>query len=174
MIVKRLHHLAMRCTDARETVEFYTNVLGMVFAAAAGGDRVPSTGEFSPHLNLFIRMDDGSMLDFVDLPLAGAAQPDPNTPAWVHHVALEVASMEALLDIKARVEARGIAVLGPADHQFCQSIYFFDPSGNRLEITWANDRKLLASLEIEAAEALARWEEQKARGWDVAAETRRA
>ena len=156
------------------TVEFYTNVLAMSFAAAAGGDRVPSTNEFSPHLNLFIRMDDGSMLDFVDLPLAGAAQPDPNTPEWVRHVALEVASMAELMEIKARVEARGIPVLGPADHHFCQSIYFFDPSGNRLEIAWTNDRPLLASLETKAADELAGWEEQKRRGWDVATETRRS
>ncbi len=36
---------------------------------------------------------------------------------------------------KARVEARGIEVLGPTDHGVFKSIYFFDPSGHRIELT---------------------------------------
>ena len=43
MIIKRLHHAAFRCRDARETVDFYTNVLGLKFTHAMGEDHVPST-----------------------------------------------------------------------------------------------------------------------------------
>jgi glyoxylase I family protein len=173
MMLKRLHHLALRCKDARETVDFYTKVLGMELAACAGGDRVPSNNEFSPHLNLFIKLADGSMLDFVEVPLSPAAQRDPNTPPWVQHLAIEIDSMAELLEIKRRVEAEGIKVLGPTDHQFCQSIYFFDPSGHRLEMSWTNDRPLLDSFAARAWDDLAQWEQQKARGWDAKTETRR-
>ena len=173
MMLKRLHHLALRCADARATVDFYTRVLGMELAACAGGDRVPSNNEFSPHLNLFIKMQDGSMLDFVDVPLSPGAQKDANTPAWVAHVAIEVASLAELNELKRRVEAEGVKVLGPADHGFCQSIYFFDPSGHRLELSWTNDRAQLESLAAHAWDDLAAWEEQKKRGWDLQNETRR-
>jgi catechol-2,3-dioxygenase len=34
-----------------------------------------------------------------------------------------------------RLRDRGVEVIGPIDHHFCQSVYFFDPSGHRLEMT---------------------------------------
>ena len=42
--------------------------------------------------------------------------------------------MEELLAAKARLQADGIEVIGPTDHTLFQSIYFFDPSGHRLEL----------------------------------------
>ena len=47
MDIKSLHHVAYRCRDAKETKEFYTEVLGLEYAMALAEDRVPSTGE--PH-----------------------------------------------------------------------------------------------------------------------------
>ena len=44
MLCKKLHHAAFRCRDARETVDFYTRVLGLRFTHAMGEDHVPSTG----------------------------------------------------------------------------------------------------------------------------------
>ncbi len=59
---------------------------------------------------------------------------DPNTPAWVQHLAFEVADLNALLAAKAHIEAQGIEVLGPTYHGIFRSIYFFDPNGHRLEL----------------------------------------
>jgi catechol-2,3-dioxygenase len=59
---------------------------------------------------------------------------DPNTPAWVQHLALRVADEAALLRAKQRIESHGVEVLGPVDHGICRSIYFFDPNGHRLEL----------------------------------------
>jgi lactoylglutathione lyase len=44
--------------------------------------------------------------------------------------------MEEMLATKARLEADGIEVVGPTDHALFQSIYFFDPSGHRLELAF--------------------------------------
>ena len=46
--------------------------------------------------------------------------------------------MDTLLQAKARLVADGIDgidVIGPIDHTIFRSIYFFDPSGHRLELT---------------------------------------
>jgi lactoylglutathione lyase len=59
---------------------------------------------------------------------------DPNTPDWVQHLALKVDSVETLRATQARLEAAGIAVVGPTDHTLFQSIYFFDPNGHRVEL----------------------------------------
>lgn len=59
---------------------------------------------------------------------------DPNTPAWVQHIAFEVADIDALLAAKAHIEAQGVEVLGPTYHGIFRSIYFFDPNGHRLEL----------------------------------------
>ena len=50
-------------------------------------------------------------------------------------LALRVESHAQLMALKKRVEAAGVQVLGVTDHHICQSIYFFDPNGLRLEFT---------------------------------------
>jgi catechol 2,3-dioxygenase-like lactoylglutathione lyase family enzyme len=67
MLCKGLHHAAFRCRDARETVDFYTSVLGLKFIHAMGEDHVPSTGAYSPHIHIFFEMDDGSRIAFLQV-----------------------------------------------------------------------------------------------------------
>jgi glyoxylase I family protein len=135
-------------------------------AACVGSDRVPSTKEFSPHLNTFLAMKDGSLLDFIDVPLSPPSQRDPNTPTWLQHIALKADSMDELLDIKKRAEKLGVDVIGPANHGMCQSIYFFDPSGHRLEIAFDGDPAILEEMGQRADAVLAKWEAKKKLGWD--------
>ena len=174
MIRKKLHHVALRCKDAGETARFYTEVLAMKLAAAPSLDRVPSTGEFSPHLNVFLEMEDGSLLDFIDVPLSPEAMKDTNTPAWVQHLALDVGSEEALLEVKRRVQAWGGHVIGPVDHGFRMSIYFFEPSGHRLEMVWNHNLPQLAEMTLTAEADLARWQAKKKAGWEIPADAKKA
>jgi catechol 2,3-dioxygenase-like lactoylglutathione lyase family enzyme len=134
MTIQRIHHVAYRCHDARETVEFYRDVLGMEFTMAFAEDRVPSTKEPDPYMHVFLDAGMGNVLAFFELPTKPRMGRDPNTPAWVQHIAFEVESLEALHEAKARAEARGLDVVGPTDHGLFQSIYFFDPNGHRLEL----------------------------------------
>ena len=56
----------------------------------------------------------------------------------------------------------GVQVVGMVDHDFIQSIYFFDPNGLRLEITARTERPgFLAEAASEAHEALAAWMQLK-------------
>jgi catechol 2,3-dioxygenase-like lactoylglutathione lyase family enzyme len=134
MNLQRIHHVAYRCNDAKETVEFYRETLGMAFTMAFAEDQVPSTKEPDPYMHVFLDAGMGNVLAFFELPTRAAMGRDPNTPAWVQHIAFEVSSLDELVEAKARIEARGIAVLGPTDHGLFKSIYFFDPNGHRLEL----------------------------------------
>ena len=132
--LKRIHHVAYRCNDAKETVEWYQRVLGMTYTTAFAEDKVPSTGENDPYMHVFLDCGGGNVLAFFELPNQQPMGRDPNTPAWVQHLAFEVEDIGALLAAKAHIEAQGIDVLGPTFHGVFRSIYFFDPNGHRVEL----------------------------------------
>lgn len=131
-----LDHVAYRCKDAKETTEFYTKLLDMQLVAAVTDSHVQSTKEACPHIHVFFAMKDGSCVAFFETPEEKPMGRDPNTPAWVQHLALQLPDRESLLAAKARLEAAGISVIGPKDGHLCVSIYFFDPNGHRLELTY--------------------------------------
>ena len=132
--LSRIHHVAYRCRDAKETVEFYERTLGMTYTSAFSEDHVPSTGEYDPYMHVFLDCGGGNVLAFFELPNQPEMGRDLNTPAWVQHIAFEVPDMEALLTAKAHIEGLGVDVIGPTFHGIFKSIYFFDPNGHRLEL----------------------------------------
>lgn len=134
MTIQKIHHVAYRCINAKETVEWYAKHLDMNFVLAIAEDEVPSTKAPDPYMHVFIDAGGGNILAFFELPNSPAMDRDHNTPAWTQHLAFEVATMDELLAIKARLEAAGIDVVGVTDHTIFKSIYFFDPSGHRLEL----------------------------------------
>lgn len=134
MKIKKVHHVAYRCRDAKETVEWYTKYLNMDFVLAIAEDQVPSTKAPDPYMHIFLDAGAGNILAFFELPTQPAMGRDANTPSWVQHLALEVDTLEELEETKRRLEADGIEVVGITDHTIFKSIYFFDPNGHRLEL----------------------------------------
>ena len=134
MKIDRIHHVAYRCRDAKETVEWYRRHLGMDFVLAIAEDQVPSTGEPDPYMHVFLDAGHGNVLAFFELPNSPTQGKDPNTPEWVQHIAFKVDGVRDLEETKARLEAGGVSVVGPTNHTIFKSIYFFDPNGHRLEL----------------------------------------
>lgn len=157
-----LHHFAWRCRDAEETRHFYEDILGLPLRHLIRADKVPSTGEYCPYVHIFFQMKDGSYIAFFDLGDNVSAEPSPNTPSWVNHIAFRMGSMKELFAMKSRLEAVGVDVVGVTDHHICQSIYFFDPNGIRVELNVATVSE--AEMKSHAAEAhslLKKWTKEK-------------
>jgi len=159
---KGVHHVAYRCRDAKQTVAFYRRVLGMDFLLAIAEDHVPSSGAYDPYMHVFLDAGGGNVLAFFELPEQPDMGRDPNTPAWVQHIAFKAESLETLLAAKARAESLGLEVLGPTDHGIFKSIYFFDPNGHRIELAAdTGTPEELAELKRVAEDMLEEWSRTK-------------
>jgi len=135
MKIDRIHHVAYRCKDAKETVNWYVKNLNMNFVLAIAEDLVPSTKAPDPYMHVFLDAGNGNVLGFFELPNSPAMGRDTNTPEWVQHIAFKVNTMEDLEAAKHQLERAGVEVVGITDHTIFKSIYFFDPNGHRLELS---------------------------------------
>ena len=138
MKISRIHHAAYRCKDAKETVEWYAKNLNMDFVLAIAEDLVPSTKAPDPYMHIFLDAGGGNVLAFFELPTKPPMGKDPNTPAWVQHLAFEVEDEAALQAAKAHLEAplyrrtrRGTFTLGGREYD-----YFLHGYNG----TWRNER----------------------------------
>ena len=66
--IEQIHHVAYRCNDAKETVEWYKKNLNMDFLLAFAENRVPSTKEPDPYMHIFLDAGNGNVLAFFELP----------------------------------------------------------------------------------------------------------
>lgn len=133
--VQQIHHVAYRCKDAKETVEWYEKYLNMDLMVCIAEDKVPSTKEPNPYMHVFLDAGMGNILAFFEITGEKEMSRDLNTPKWVQHIAFQVESEAALNEAKAELESKGLDVIGVTDHGIIKSIYFFDPNGHRIELT---------------------------------------
>jgi glyoxalase family protein len=132
-----LHHITGVCSDAGRTEEYYTGTLGLRLAAR-------SVDATSGKCHLYLAAGDGrpgSIVSFLERP---GASPGREGVGGTHHFALLVETRDALLKWKRRLTDRGIAVNGPLDRHYFESIYHRDPDGAVIEIAtrgagWSRD-----------------------------------
>jgi len=136
MKIEKIHHVAYRCNDAKETVEWYKKYLNMDYVIAFAEDYVPSTHSPDPYMHIFLDAGGGNVLAFFELPTQPKMDRDRNTPEWVQHIAFQVKDEKELLEYKDHLEGLGVDVIGVTDHSVFHSIYFFDPNGHRLELAY--------------------------------------
>jgi glyoxalase family protein len=128
MQITGLHHITIGCSNAQQTVDFYTGVLGLRF--------VKKTVNFDNPTTYHLYFGDetgspGSAVTFFEWPTAPKGHPGIG---GTHHFALEVADYEGLLKWKRRLNDMGISVEGPLDRHYFASIYLSDPDGTIVEI----------------------------------------
>jgi glyoxalase family protein len=125
------HHVTMVGRDARRTLGFYRDLLGLGLVKQTVNFDLPDTYHLyfgDPEGN------PGTLLTFFEWPQAPRG-------AWgiggVHHVALGVSDAAQQLKWKRWLTDHGVAVSGPYNRGYFQSIYFADPDGQILEIATA-------------------------------------
>lgn len=133
-----VHHTARPTWKLAETVHFYRDLLGLplVHAISARGWGPEDHADF---LHFFFDSGNGSTIAFFYY--IGTSPPDfvevrDDYRYRASHTAWRVTSREALLDARQKVEAAGIAITYQIRHEVIESIYFDDPNGYSLEITW--------------------------------------
>ena len=155
----RLNHVAYQVLDLKATHHFYTDVLGMDLLGALeseGGSR-STTGETMPrYLHFFYGMKSNEAIAFFALPTAFEKTGD-GLPAWTRHLALSVESDEELEAWRTRLASHGVAVSDVVNHDdIWHSIYFSDPNGIRLELTYQL-RPLTTDEATEGEGAIQKW-----------------
>ena len=160
--LKKIHHVAYRCHDAKKTADWYKEMLNMDLTVSISEDKVPSTGAPDPYMHIFLDAGMGNILAFFELTGQKAMGRDENTPMWVQHIAFEVEDLKALEDAKVHLEEKGLDVLGVTDHGIFKSIYFFDLNGHRIELA-ANLATVAQEKELKkiAPEMLEEWSKTK-------------
>ena len=126
--IKGIHHITLVAANAQRTADFYTRVLGLRL--------VKKTVNFDAPDSYHLYFGDetgtpGTLVTFFEWPRAPKG-------AWgigaTHHFALLVEDSDGLLRWKRRLTDHGLAVDGPYNRVYFESIYFQDPDGVIVEI----------------------------------------
>jgi glyoxylase I family protein len=149
-----LNHVAYVTWNTAETVRFYTDVLGMRLVGHASGDET-STGPSNRFLHTFFEMGDGSCIAFFEIDGVARETHTSPVPDWARHIALSVGSLDELAQWESKLRQNGVDLVN-RDHGTWMSIYFFDPNGIRIELTYQN-RPLDDTDAAAAQTALKEW-----------------
>ena len=137
-VLRGVHHTARPTWKLTETVQFYRDQLGLplVHAISAKGWGPDNHADF---LHFFFDSGLGSTIAFFYY--IGTDRPE-----WLEsrdhyqyratHTAWRVETREELMTWRERVEKVGIPFRYQIEHEVIESIYFNDPNGYSIEITW--------------------------------------
>lgn len=122
------HHVTMVSGDARRTLTFYRDVLGLGLVKKTVNFDDPS----SYHLYFGNETGaPGTLLTFFEW--KGIPRGTPGI-GGVHHIAMGILDLDAILQWKRRLIDHGVRVTGPINRGYFISLYFTDPDGQILEL----------------------------------------
>ncbi len=127
--LQRIHHVAYRCKDAKQTAEFYTEVLGLEVS-----DRYPDS--MVPGGMIFLRFN----TDHHGIALVGGKA--KLAASSLNHFAFEVGTLDEVFRARAWLHEHGVPLVFEGRRRAgCQvAVEFRDPDGNNLEIYWNIDQ----------------------------------
>lgn len=119
---KKVGHVVLKVRDVTRAEQFYTEVLG--FEVVMRLDR--PRGVF---FTLGAQHHDIAVLE-----MPADAEPVKDNQVGLHHVALQVGSLEELQECYRTLKAHNVRITATIDHFITKSIYFVDPDGNGFEL----------------------------------------
>jgi catechol 2,3-dioxygenase-like lactoylglutathione lyase family enzyme len=151
----RLDHVVFPVRDAARTLAFYRDVLELPLVEALSGD----DWDGYPWLMMIFGLEGGGEL--VTVALRGAPAPDySGLPMDARHYALATTSERELGRWRERLAAAGLH-FWEERHGDRGSLYFPDPDGVVLEVTWPPSRASGAD-NLDAALTVERWIKEQA------------
>jgi len=139
--LQRIGHILLTVRDLERSKAFYTNILGfkVLEQDPDHGGLFLSLGEYGNTLDLF----PSTAPDAFPRPPAGLGKREG---LGLKHTAFAVATQDDLKHAYFALKDAGVKIHRAVDHQSQQSIYFFDPDDNLLEIVWErpNTREIFA------------------------------
>jgi catechol 2,3-dioxygenase-like lactoylglutathione lyase family enzyme len=165
--INRMNHIQIIVSDMAQSIKFYQDILGLRVISTIGtrlsGDllvqKVPGAGVVGR--NYFLEMSSGELISLIEVPSASRPNQSvfvpsfwpgeaiaPSAPNKIDHLAFNVESKADLLWFQRYLREHGVVVSDVVDRDeqtylFVTSIYFYDPSGNPLEIAtfdWADPK----------------------------------
>jgi catechol-2,3-dioxygenase len=130
MVLKKLGHVVLKVRDLDRSEAFYTSVLGLVVTGRMPGRMVFFAVPGSP--------------DSHDLGLwkvGPDAAPQVSKQVGLFHVAWQVEREEDLRTFHDSLVAHSVPVRSTLDHGANLSVYFEDPDGHMLEVTYEKPRE---------------------------------
>lgn len=129
MALKKLGHVVLKVRDLDRAEGFYTDVVGL---------RV--TGRLPGRMVFFGVPGNEDSHDLAVWQVGPDAAPAQSRQVGLFHVAWQVERPEDLEALYRHFRARGVTLHGTMDHGTNLSVYFEDPDGNMLELTWERPR----------------------------------
>lgn len=145
------NHIQVIVRDMSESLVFYRDVLGLRVVRTYGHF---SSKEFpdAPAIerNYYLELGNNELLILLEIPTAARPNPSvffpslwpgegspPTEPSKLDHIAFNVPTIERLEWFRERLVANNVPVsevIGRGGTKLTTSIYFFDPTGNPMEI----------------------------------------
>ena len=125
-----VHHITLVGADRRTSIDFWEGLLGMPFVFEQPNLDNPNES------HLYFDPGDGRLITvFTDESRPADSSRTSTEVGAVHHLAFTVS--QSLFDqVEARLDARQITHSGRKDRGFMESIYFEDPLGLTVELTY--------------------------------------
>ena len=130
MALKKLGHVVLKVRDLDRSEAFYTSVLGLAV-----------TGRLPGRMVFFAVPGNTDSHDLGLWKVGPDAAPAASKQVGLFHVAWQVEREEDLGAFHASLVAHGVPVRLTMDHGANLSVYFDDPDGNMLEVTYEKPRE---------------------------------
>ena len=132
---ERIGHVVIKVRDLEQSKRFYRDVLGLELMGELAQPRIAF---------LAANRRDHHEIGLLEVG-AEAGDPAPGAVGLVH-IAFRLKSDAELIAAYHELKERGVRIHFTVDHGVTNSVYFFDPDGNELEVYADNSREHVDSM----------------------------
>ena len=131
MKIHELGHIVLFVADLTKMADFYRDSLG--FHEIARDSQTALFGGGRTHHELLLiqigspRQDEGQT--------GGTVEPKRGAHPGLYHIGFKIGDdTDSIREALAELQAKGVTIVGTADHTVTHSLYILDPEGNELEL----------------------------------------